>query len=47
MLTVKNKYDLIDAADVAELADAPDLGSVAFGREGSTPSIRTRIGIRF
>ena len=23
------------------MADAPDLGSVAFGREGSTPSIRT------
>ena len=27
---------------MAELADAPDLGSVAFGREGSTPSIRTK-----
>ncbi len=25
------------------MADAPDLGSVAFGREGSTPSIRTKI----
>lgn len=28
-------------AGVAELADALDLGSSAFGREGSTPSIRT------
>ena len=26
---------------MAELADAPDLGSVAFGREGSNPSTRT------
>ena len=38
-------FDIIDAADVAELADAPDLGSVAFGREGSTPSIRTSFRI--
>ncbi len=28
-------------ADVAELADALDLGSSAFGRGGSTPFIRT------
>lgn len=29
-------------ADVAELVDALDLGSSAFGRVGSIPSIRTR-----
>ena len=28
-------------ARVAELVDAPDLGSGAFGREGSTPFART------
>ena len=28
-------------ADVAELVDAPDLGSGVFGREGSSPFIRT------
>ena len=28
-------------ADVAELVDALDLGSSAFGREGSSPFIRT------
>ena len=28
-------------AGVAELADAPDLGSGAFGREGSSPFTRT------
>ena len=28
-------------ARVAELADAPDLGSGAFGREGSSPFLRT------
>ena len=28
-------------ASVAELVDAPDLGSGAFGREGSTPFART------
>ncbi len=28
-------------ADMAELVDALDLGSSAFGRGGSTPSIRT------
>ncbi len=27
-------------ADVAELVDAPDLGSGVFGREGSSPFIR-------
>ena len=30
----------IDFADMAELADALDLGSSAFGRGGSTPFIR-------
>ncbi len=33
----KNRYKL---ADVAELVDAPDLGSGVFGREGSSPFIR-------
>lgn len=30
-------------ADVAELVDALDLGSSVFGREGSSPFIRTRL----
>ena len=30
-------------ADVAKLVDALDLGSSAFGHEGSSPSIRTSI----
>ena len=34
-------------ARVAELVDAPDLGSGAFGREGSTPFARTIFKINF
>lgn len=30
------------AAQVLELADKQDLGSCAFGREGSTPSLGTK-----
>ena len=30
------------SADVAELADAPDLGSGGYPRAGSTPVIRTK-----
>ncbi len=30
-------------ADMAELADAPDLGSGVFRRAGSSPVIRTKI----
>ncbi len=34
-------YGILNAdADVAELADALDLGSSVFGREGSSPFIR-------
>jgi hypothetical protein len=33
----------LNNAGVAELADAPDLGSGAFGRGGSTPFTRTII----
>ena len=33
----------IKNADVAELADAPDLGSGALRRGGSTPFIRTTL----
>lgn len=32
-------------ADVAELVDALDLGSSVFGREGSSPFIRTLLQI--
>ena len=32
------------AAQVLELADKQDLGSCAFGREGSTPSLGTKPG---
>ena len=32
-------------ADVAELVDAPDLGSGVFGREGSSPFIRIKKAI--
>ena len=32
-----------NSADVAELVDALDLGSSVFGREGSSPFIRTYI----
>ena len=32
---------VVKFADVAELVDAPDLGSGVFGREGSSPFIRT------
>jgi hypothetical protein len=32
-----------DAAKVAELVDAPDLGSGAERRVGSSPSFRTRL----
>ena len=33
----------LECADVAELADAPDLGSGALRRGGSTPFIRTTL----
>jgi hypothetical protein len=32
-------------ADVAELVDALDLGSSAFGREGSSPFIRISLSL--
>ena len=35
-------YCKVDNADVAELADALDLGSSAARRMGSTPFIRTK-----
>ncbi len=40
-LTVVN--DVVLFTDVAELVDALDLGSSVFGREGSTPSIGTKL----
>ena len=36
-----DKYQKSVIAGVAELVDAPDLGSGAFGRGGSSPSTRT------
>ena len=39
---IHNYYHKIsEFAGVAELVDAPDLGSGAFGRGGSSPSTRT------
>ncbi len=37
----ESRRDRHEYAGVAELADALDLGSSAFGRGGSTPSTRT------
>ncbi len=37
-------YKHCQSADVAELVDAPDLGSGVFGREGSSPFIRIAFG---
>jgi hypothetical protein len=37
LINIKKK----EIAGVAELVDAPDLGSGAFGRGGSSPSTRT------
>jgi hypothetical protein len=47
MLYVSCRYEQLAVrnsshAGVAELADALDLGSSAFGRGGSTPSTRTK-----
>ena len=41
----KRMDNVIEIADMAELADALDLGSSAFGRGGSTPFIRIVAGL--
>ena len=42
LLTFRVKAaNVLEPAQVAELVDAQDLGSCAFGREGSIPSLGT------